>query len=98
MMQTEEFRDWWYHDPDGYAVPDGPSVVTEMDGSGWPELVLHGTFAVIDREKGFVQMHLKDTDKFGKLKIKNKKLAHTWELLVKPWIFCMEKSMVTKML
>ena len=66
MMQTEAFREWWYHDPDGYAVPDGPSVVTEMDGSGWPELILHGTFAVIDREKGFVQMNLKDTDKFGK--------------------------------
>jgi len=65
MMQTEEFREWWYHEPDGYAVPDGPSVVTEMDGSGWPEIVFHGTLAFIDREKGFQLLHLKDTKKFG---------------------------------
>ena len=61
QMQKPEFRDWWYHDPDGLAVPKGPSVIT--DPSGMPELVGHATLGRIDRKKGFVQLHISETDK-----------------------------------
>ena len=66
MMQTEAFKEWWYHNPDGLKVPIGPSVITEADGSGWPEVILHGTLATISREEGFKLVHLKETDKFGR--------------------------------
>jgi hypothetical protein len=60
VMQSDGFRDWWFHDPDGLKVPKGPSVLTEVDGSGIPELYLHGTLATITREEGFVQLHMMD--------------------------------------
>lgn len=63
QIATPEFREWWYSDPIGKKVPKGPSSVIDPSlpkGVALPEIVTHGTYHVISRKDGFIQLNAND--------------------------------------